>query len=119
MGCGAPWRWGLVWFLTLFAGNASFLLQFQAMQVEGVTVVSKRHPGPVSQGVRTLARVGPLVHQRVIFKEKAVVGTFIWALINQQVRIYCFQIQIPLISQMAASSLASQGVTLHCPEVVM
>lgn len=69
---------GDVWLPTFFTGKARFLLQFQAMQVEGIAVVSKRHPCPVSQGVRALAGVGPLVDQRIIFKEKPVVGTFIW-----------------------------------------
>ena len=63
--------------LTFFTGKVCFLLQFQAMQVEGITVVSERHPCPVSQGVRALAGVGPLVDQRSIFKEKAVEGMFI------------------------------------------
>lgn len=80
MGCRAH---GDVWILTFFTGKACFLLQFQAVQVEGITVVSKRHPCPVSQGVRALAGVGPLVDQRIIFKGKTVIGTFIWELINQ------------------------------------
>lgn len=58
--------------LTFLTGKPCFLLQLQVVQVEGVTVVSKRHPGPVSQGVRALAGVGPLVHQRIILKEETV-----------------------------------------------
>lgn len=77
---------GGVRLLASFTGKAGFLLQLQAVQVEGITVVSKRHPRPVSQGVRALARVGPLVDQRIIFKEKT--ATLTCTLPHQEVCIH-------------------------------
>lgn len=67
----------LKWFPTFLTGHSSLLLQFQAVQVEGVAVVSKWHPSPVSQGVGAPARVGPLVDQRITFNEKTGLGTFV------------------------------------------
>lgn len=59
------------------------------MQVEGIAVVSKRHPCPVSQGVGALARVGPLVDQTIIFNEKTVLSTSIGPFLNNYVLILC------------------------------
>lgn len=53
-------------FPTFFAGHACVMLQFKSLQVEGITVVSKRNPCPRSQSVGALARVGPLVYHRLI-----------------------------------------------------
>lgn len=65
------------------------MLQLHAMQVEGIAVVSKRHPCPVSQGVGALARVGPLVDQTIIFNEKTVLSTSIGPFLNNYVLILC------------------------------
>lgn len=42
-------------FPTFFTGHACILLQFKILQVEGITVVSERHPRPLSQSVGALA----------------------------------------------------------------
>ena len=55
---------------TFFTGQACVLLQFETLQVEGVTVVSERHPRPPSQRVGALAGVDPLVTYRLIWERE-------------------------------------------------
>lgn len=55
---------------TFFAGHVRVLLQFQALQVEGVAVVPERHPRPPSQGVGALAGVAPLVGHGLVWQKE-------------------------------------------------
>lgn len=55
-------------FPTFFTGHACLLLQFNILQVEGVAVVSERHPRPLSQRVGALAGVDPLVNHGLIWQ---------------------------------------------------
>lgn len=57
-----------VWCSTFLAGCPSFLLQLHALQVEGVAVVPEGHPGPVTHRARAVARVGPAVHRRLVYR---------------------------------------------------
>lgn len=63
-------------FPTFFTGHPCVLLQFKTLQVEGITVVSERHPCPPSQKVGALARVGPLVQHRLIWQGGNIIKTF-------------------------------------------
>ena len=60
--------------LTFFTGHASVLLQSDDLQVEGVTVVPERHPGPIPDRVGTLARVDPLVTHRLVWQGETTSG---------------------------------------------
>lgn len=60
---------------TFFAGHACILLQFQTLEVEGITVVSERHPCPRAQSVWALARVGPLVRHRLVWSAENTINT--------------------------------------------
>lgn len=64
-------------FPTCLTGSHCILLQFQTLQVEGITVVSERHPRPLSQGMGAIAGVDPLVSHRLIWQiENTVKLTF-------------------------------------------
>lgn len=78
-GVGEP----LQLFPTFFTGHAGILLQFESLQVEGVTVVSERHPRPLSQRVGALARVDPLVNNRLIWQGEKEQGSTYCSLIQQ------------------------------------
>lgn len=55
-------------FPTFLTGSECILLQFKTLQVEGITVVSERHPRPLSQRMGALAGVDPLVTHRLIWQ---------------------------------------------------
>lgn len=56
--------------LTFLTGQASVLLHFHTVQIEGVAVVSERHPGPVSYSLGAAARVNPSVTHRPIWQRE-------------------------------------------------
>lgn len=55
-------------FPTFFTGCSCILLQSKTLQIKGITVVSERHPRPLSQRVGALAREDPVVQHRVIWQ---------------------------------------------------
>lgn len=57
-------------FLTFLTRLVCVLLQFKTLQVEGITVVSERHPRPLSQGMGAVARVDPPVTHRLIWQKE-------------------------------------------------